>query len=212
MYTPDTLKAIHQKYPADVSERRLVHRQQRPARHRAERRRGDAAAARQRLRARSPTAARSTRRTSRCKIQTPAGQGGRASFEPRVLHQVQLPARSPRSADRRVHRRRQLAGGHGLRRVPGFPTAGPSRARPAPRRSTGKTDTSLFVGLAPAEARSTWGRRCSSSRASAPTAAAPVIRRVLQSLADPAQAPDVGPGRCAVVTGARARRQRERSP
>ena len=59
---------------------------------------------------------------------------------------------------------------------------------------TGKQDTALFVGMAPAEAPQYVGVAVLEESGFGATAAAPVIRRVFQSLADPAHAPTVQPG------------------
>jgi penicillin-binding protein 2 len=58
----------------------------------------------------------------------------------------------------------------------------------------GKTDTALFVGIAPFEAPRYVGVAVLEESGFGATAAAPVIRRVFQALADPATAPTVGPG------------------
>jgi penicillin-binding protein 2 len=57
-----------------------------------------------------------------------------------------------------------------------------------------KQDTALFVGMAPAEAPRYVGVAVLEESGFGATAAAPVIRRVFQSLADPAKAPTVQPG------------------
>ena len=58
----------------------------------------------------------------------------------------------------------------------------------------GKQDTALFVGMAPADAPQFVGVAVLEESGFGATAAAPVIRRVFQSLADPAHAPTVRPG------------------
>src|SRR5262249_32046263 len=58
----------------------------------------------------------------------------------------------------------------------------------------GKTDTSLFVGFGPAEAPQYVGTAVLEESGFGADAAAPVIRRVFQALADPATAPTVGHG------------------
>ena len=62
--------------------------------------------------------------------------------------------------------------------------------------STGSAagDPALFVGMAPAEGPGYVGTAVLEESGFGATAAAPVVRRVLQSLADPTQAPTVGPG------------------
>jgi penicillin-binding protein 2 len=59
---------------------------------------------------------------------------------------------------------------------------------------TGKADTALFVGIAPAEAPKYVGVAVLEESGFGATAAAPVVRRVFQALADPANAPTVQPG------------------
>jgi penicillin-binding protein 2 len=59
---------------------------------------------------------------------------------------------------------------------------------------TGKQDTALFVGIAPFDAPKYVGVAVLEQSGFGATAAAPVIRRVFQALADPEKAPTVGPG------------------
>jgi penicillin-binding protein 2 len=77
-----------------------------------------------------------------------------------------------------------------FRDFPGWTVAG----KTGTAQVQGKTDTALFVGMAPAQGPQFVGSAVLEQSGFGATAAAPVIRRVLQSLADPAQAPVVGPG------------------
>ena len=182
MYTPDTLKAIHEKYPADVSERRLVHGQQHPARHRPERRRGDAAATRQRVRR---DRQRRHALLAEHRDQDPDAGGRRSSrtFEPRVLHQVQLPPEVRDPLMQGFTGAVELAGGHGLRRVPRLPRLdgrrqdrhraghGQDRHGAVRRHGAGRSARSTWVGRARAV-----GLRCHGGGAGDPPRAA-VTRR-----------------------------------
>jgi penicillin-binding protein 2 len=126
------------------------------------------------------------------KIQKPSGEVVKL-FEPRVLHQVQLPpeVRDPlmQGFTGAVNSPEGTAYG-AFTNFPGWTVAG----KTGTAQVTGKTDTALFVGMAPAEAPTFVGTAVLEESGFGATAAAPVIRRVLQSLADPAQAPTVGPG------------------
>jgi penicillin-binding protein 2 len=191
VYTPDTLKAIHEKYPTDYPN-------------------GDwytgnniQLAIGQNVVAVTPLQLANAYATVAnggtlyspniaLKIQTPAGVVV-GLFEPRVLHQVQLPpeVRGPlmQGFTGAVNSSEGTAYG-AFRDFPTWSVAG----KTGTAQVTGKTDTSLFVGMAPAEAPRYAGSAVLEQSGFGATAAAPVIRRVLQSLADPAQAPTVGPG------------------
>jgi penicillin-binding protein 2 len=191
VYTPDTLKAIHQKYPAEYPN-------------------GDwytgnniqlaigqnvvAVTPLQLANAYASVANGGTLYSPNIatKIQTQAGQVV-ATFGPRVLHQVQLPpeVRDPlmEGFTGAVNSPEGTAYG-AFRDFPGWAVAG----KTGTAQVEGKTDTALFVGMAPAEAAQFVGSAVLEESGFGATAAAPVIRRVLQSLADPAQAPVVGPG------------------
>ena len=102
---------------------------------------------------RSRTAARCGSRTSTSKVVDPngdvvtavgaAGRSGTSTFDPTTRAAMLAGLRRARSPGQPA--------GHRVRRVPGLPARrrSRSRARPAPRRSPGKGDTSLFVGDVP---------------------------------------------------------------
>jgi penicillin-binding protein 2 len=126
------------------------------------------------------------------KVQKPTGELVR-SIEPRVLHQVQLPpeVRDPlmEGFTGAVNSSEGTAYG-AFQNFPDWQVAG----KTGTAQVTGKTDTALFVGIAPSDAPHYVGSAVLEESGFGATAAAPVIRRVFQSLADPAQAPTVGPG------------------
>ena len=115
------------------------------------------------------------------------------SIEPRVLHQVDLPPefRLPMMQGfvGAVNSREGTAYGAFLN-FPNWQVAG----KTGTAQVQGKQDTALFVGMAPAEAPKYVGVAVLEQSGFGATAAAPVIRRVFQSLADPANAPTVQPG------------------
>jgi penicillin-binding protein 2 len=127
------------------------------------------------------------------KITAPASQNVIRSFEPRALHHTDIPAefRDP-----------MLKGFEGVTSDPhgtahkafqgwnGWPVAG----KTGTAQVQGKTDTSLFVGFGPADGPQYVGTAVLEESGFGADAAAPVIRRVFQALADPATAPTVGPG------------------
>jgi penicillin-binding protein 2 len=126
------------------------------------------------------------------KIQKPSGELVR-SIDPRVLHQVQLPpeVRDPLmdGFTGAVNSSEGTAYG-AFRGFPNWQVAG----KTGTAQVQGKTDTALFVGMAPAQGTQYVGTAVLEESGFGATAAAPVIRRVFQSLADPTQAPTVGPG------------------
>jgi penicillin-binding protein 2 len=77
-----------------------------------------------------------------------------------------------------------------FRSFPDWQVAGKTGTAPI----QGKQDTALFVGIAPADAPRYVGVAVLEESGFGATAAAPVIRRVFQALADPAHAPTVQPG------------------
>jgi len=115
------------------------------------------------------------------------------AIEPRVLHQVELPPhfREPimQGLFGAVNSREGTAYGAFLS-FPNWQVAG----KTGTAQVTGKQDTALFVGIAPFEAPHFVGVAVLEESGFGATAAAPVIRRVFQALADPAEAPTVGPG------------------
>ncbi|HEX4818984.1 MAG TPA: penicillin-binding transpeptidase domain-containing protein, partial [Acidimicrobiales bacterium] len=115
------------------------------------------------------------------------------SIEPRVLHQVALPPefRDPmmEGFTGAVNSREGTAYGAFLN-FPNWTVAG----KTGTAQVQGKQDTALFVGMAPAEAPKYVGVAVLEQSGFGATAAAPVVRRVFQSLADPANAPTVQPG------------------
>ena len=192
MYTPDTLKAIHDKYPQDYpngdwytgNNIQLAIGQNVVAR--------DAAAARQRV--------RGDRQRRHAVLAEHRPEGARSptgelvrTIQPRVLHQVQLPpeVRDPlmQGFTGAVNSSEGTAYG-AFRGFPNWTVAG----KTGTAQVTGKTDTALFVGMAPAEAPAYVGTAVLEQSGFGATAAAPVVRRVLQSLADPSTMPTVGPG------------------
>jgi len=126
------------------------------------------------------------------KITHPNGQLVR-TIEPRVLHQVQLPPefRDPMMQGflGAVNSSEGTAYG-AFRNFPNWQVAG----KTGTAQVQGKADTALFAGMAPADAPHYTGVAVLEESGFGATAAAPVIRRVFQSLADPANAPTVGPG------------------
>ena len=115
------------------------------------------------------------------------------SIEPRVLHQVALPPefRDPmmEGFTGAVNSREGTAYGAFLN-FPNWTVAG----KTGTAQVQGKQDTALFVGMAPAEAPKYVGVAVLEQSGFGATAAAPVVRRVFQSLADPTNAPTVQPG------------------
>jgi penicillin-binding protein 2 len=126
------------------------------------------------------------------KVTKPDGELVR-TIQPRVLHQVQLPpeVRDPlmEGFTGAVNSGEGTAYG-AFRGFPNWTVAG----KTGTAQVTGKTDTALFVGMAPAEAPAYVGTAVLEQSGFGATAAAPVVRRVLQSLADPSTRPTVGPG------------------
>jgi penicillin-binding protein 2 len=191
VYTPDTLKQIHEKYPLDYPN-------------------GDwftgnniQLAIGQNVVAVTPLQLANAYATLAnggtlyspniaLKVQRPTGELVR-SIEPRVLHQVQMPpeVRDPlmEGFTGAVNSPEGTAYG-AFRGFPNWQVAG----KTGTAQVTGKTDTALFVGMGPAEAPAFVGGAVLEESGFGATAAAPVIRRVFQSLADPFQAPTVGPG------------------
>ena len=115
------------------------------------------------------------------------------SIEPRVLHQVALPPefRDPimEGLTGAVNSKDGTAYGAFLN-FPNWTVAG----KTGTAQVQDKTDTSLFVGIGPADAPQYIGVAVLEESGFGATAAAPVIRRVFQALADPANAPTVGAG------------------
>jgi penicillin-binding protein 2 len=115
------------------------------------------------------------------------------NIDPRVLHQVDLPPefRDPimQGLTGAVNSREGTAYGAFLN-FPNWTVAG----KTGTAQVEGKTDTSLFVGIAPAVAPRYVGVAVLEESGFGATAAAPVVRRVLQAIADPENAPTVGPG------------------
>jgi penicillin-binding protein 2 len=114
-------------------------------------------------------------------------------IDPRVLHPVDLPP------DQRAAIMQGLTGAvnspegtayGAFRGFPNWTVAG----KTGTAQVDGKQDTALFVGIAPAEAPQYVGVAVMEESGFGATAAAPVIRRVFQALADPATAPTVQPG------------------
>jgi penicillin-binding protein 2 len=191
VYTPDTLKAIHEKYPADYPNGDWF------TGNNIQLAIGQNVVAVTPLQLANSYAALANGGTLyspniALKIQKPTGEVVRV-FEPRVLHQVQLPPeiRDPlmQGFTGAVNSAEGTAYG-AFRDFPTWSVAG----KTGTAQVTGKTDTALFVGMAPAEAPGYVGTAVLEESGFGATAAAPVIRRVLQSLADPTQAPTVGPG------------------
>jgi penicillin-binding protein 2 len=115
------------------------------------------------------------------------------SIEPRALHQVALPPefRDPimQGLTGAVNSTEGTAYG-AFRSFPNWTVAG----KTGTAQITNKQDTALFVGIAPADAPRYVGVAVLEESGFGATAAAPVIRRVFQALADPAKAPVVQPG------------------
>ena len=115
------------------------------------------------------------------------------TIESRVLHQVSIPAnfRDPimQGLFGAVNSAEGTAYG-AFRSFPNWQVAG----KTGTAQVTGKQDTALFVGIAPFDAPKYVGVAVLEQSGFGATAAAPVIRRVFQALADPAKAPTVGPG------------------
>ncbi|HEV3225998.1 MAG TPA: penicillin-binding protein 2 [Acidimicrobiales bacterium] len=115
------------------------------------------------------------------------------AIQPRVQHQVALPPemRDPimQGLTGAVNSPEGTAYG-AFRGFPNWTVAG----KTGTAQVTGKQDTALFVGIAPAEAPQYVGVAVLEQSGFGATAAAPVIRRVFQALADPAHAPTVQPG------------------
>ena len=115
------------------------------------------------------------------------------SIEPRAQHQLSLPPefRDPmmEGFTGAVNAKEGTAYG-AFRGFPNWTVAG----KTGTAQIQGKQDTALFVGMAPADAPQFVGVAVLEESGFGATAAAPVIRRVFQSLADPAHAPTVRPG------------------
>jgi penicillin-binding protein 2 len=115
------------------------------------------------------------------------------AIEPRVLHQVAMPAefRDPimQGLLGAVNSSEGTAFG-AFRSFPNWQVAG----KTGTAQVQDKQDTALFVGIAPFDAPQYVGVAVLEESGFGATAAAPVIRRVFQALADPANAPTVGPG------------------
>jgi penicillin-binding protein 2 len=114
-------------------------------------------------------------------------------IEPRVLHQVAMPPefRDPimQGLTGAVNDGNGTAYG-AFRSFPNWQVAG----KTGTAQVSGKQDTALFVGIAPSDAPQYVGVAVLEESGFGATAAAPVIRRVFQALADPTNAPTVGPG------------------
>jgi penicillin-binding protein 2 len=127
------------------------------------------------------------------KITTGGTQNVVRTIEPRVLHQVSLPPefRDPilQGLSGAVNSSEGTAFG-AFRSFPDWQVAG----KTGTAQIQGKQDTALFVGIAPADAPRYVGVAVLEESGFGATAAAPVIRRVFQALADPAHAPTVQPG------------------
>jgi penicillin-binding protein 2 len=115
------------------------------------------------------------------------------TIDPRALRQVAMPPefRDPimQGLSGAVNSAEGTAFG-AFRSFPNWQVAG----KTGTAQVTGKQDTALFVGIAPLEAPQYVGVAVLEESGFGATAAAPVIRRVFQALADPASAPTVGPG------------------
>jgi penicillin-binding protein 2 len=115
------------------------------------------------------------------------------TIEPRVLHQVAMPPefRDPimQGLSGAVNDGKGTAYG-AFRSFPNWQVAG----KTGTAQVSGKQDTALFVGIAPSDAPQYVGVAVLEESGFGATAAAPVIRRVFQALADPTNAPTVGPG------------------
>jgi penicillin-binding protein 2 len=191
VYTPDTLKAIHDKYPADYPNGNWY------TGNNIQLAIGQNVVAVTPLQLANAYAAVANGGTLyspniALKVQKPSGQVVR-TIEPRVLHQVQLPpeVRDPlmQGFTGAVNSSEGTAYG-AFRDFPGWTVAG----KTGTAQVQGKTDTALFVGIAPEQLPAFVGSAVLEQSGFGATAAAPVIRRVFQSLADPTQAPTVGPG------------------
>jgi penicillin-binding protein 2 len=115
------------------------------------------------------------------------------TIEPRVLHQVTLPPEFRDSIMQGLNGAVNSSEGTAFgafRSFPGFQVAG----KTGTAQVQGKQDTALFVGIAPSDAPHYVGVAVLEESGFGATAAAPVIRRVFQALADPAKAPTVQPG------------------
>ncbi|MEY2420768.1 MAG: penicillin-binding protein 2 [Acidimicrobiaceae bacterium] len=115
------------------------------------------------------------------------------AIEPRVLHQVAMPVefRDPIMQGLLGAVNSQEGTAYGaFRSFPNWQVAG----KTGTAQVQGKQDTALFVGIAPFDAPHYVGVAVLEQSGFGATAAAPVIRRVFQALADPATAPTVGPG------------------
>lgn len=115
------------------------------------------------------------------------------TIEARALHQVSIPPdfRDPimQGLFGAVNSPEGTAYG-AFRSFPNWQVAG----KTGTAQITGKQDTALFVGIAPFDAPKYVGVAVLEQSGFGATAAAPVIRRVFQALADPTTAPTVGPG------------------
>ena len=115
------------------------------------------------------------------------------SIEPRVLHQIELPPEIRDAIMQGLTGAVNSKDGTAAGAFGGFPNwtvAG----KTGTAQVQDKTDTSLFVGIGPADAPQYIGVAVLEESGFGATAAAPVIRRVFQALADPTNAPTVGPG------------------
>jgi penicillin-binding protein 2 len=115
------------------------------------------------------------------------------TIDPRVLHQIDIPPEWRNAIMQGLMGAVNSSEGTAYGAFRGFPNwtvAG----KTGTAQVQGKQDTALFVGIAPAEAPQYVGVAVLEESGFGATAAAPVVRRVFQALADPASAPTVGPG------------------
>jgi penicillin-binding protein 2 len=115
------------------------------------------------------------------------------TFGPRVLHQTDIPAEFHDPILQGLEGVTTEKGGTATAAFKGF-DGWPVAGKTGTAQVQGKTDTSLFVGIAPADSPHYVADAVLEQSGFGADAAAPVVRRVFQALSDPANAPTVGPG------------------
>jgi len=115
------------------------------------------------------------------------------TFDPRVLHQTDLPSEFRDPILQGLEGVTTEKGGTATTAFRGF-NGWPVAGKTGTAQVQGKTDTSLFVGIAPADQPHYIAVAVLEQSGFGATAAAPVVRRIFQALSDPANAPTVGLG------------------
>jgi penicillin-binding protein 2 len=117
----------------------------------------------------------------------------RRAIEPRVLRTINLPGDQRAPMLQGFEGVTSSAGGTAYYAFTNFP-AWVVAGKTGTAQVTGGSDNALFVGFGPSEGAQVAGVAVLENSGFGAVAAAPVIRRVFQGIADPAQQPHVGPG------------------